>query len=178
MNTANPPDPMNKLRITLPDGTPISHDLAEDRVSVGRLPDNDLQIEDDSVSSHHGEITYDGNAHQLTDLGSTNGTFVNGEQVTEATLKSGDQVRFGQIECVYEGEKGAPGSAPLPDSGPATVALGEGSARPPGFVSASPFPKLAESKGPIAAVAVVFALLGALGFAVAIFMTLQMQVPG
>ncbi len=168
---------MNKLRITLPDGTPLTHDLAEDRVSVGRLPENDLQIEDDSVSSLHGEITYDGTAHQLTDLGSTNGTFVNGSQVTEATLSPGDQVRFGQIDCVYEGEIGTPGSAPMPNSGPATVALGEGSARPPGFVSASPFPKLAEQNGPIAKVAVAFAILGALAFAAAVFMTVQMQAP-
>jgi predicted component of type VI protein secretion system len=168
---------MNKLRITLPDGTPLTQDLAEDRVTIGRLPENDLQIEDDSVSSHHGEITYDGNAHQLTDLGSTNGTFVNGAQVTEATLQTGDQVRFGQIDCVYEGEKSAPGSAPMPDSGSATVALGDGSARPPGFASASPFPKLVERDGPIAKVAVAFAVLGALGFAAAVYMTLQMQIP-
>ncbi len=168
---------MNKLRITLPDGTPLTQDLAEDRVSIGRLPENDLQLEDDSVSSHHGEINYDGTTHQLTDLGSTNGTFVNGARVTDSALKPGDQVRFGQIECLYEGEKGAPGSAPMPDSGPATVALGEGSARPPGFVNASPFPKLVEQEGPLAKIAVALAVIGALGFAAAVYMTLQMQAP-
>ncbi len=168
---------MNKLRITLPDGTPATHDLGEDRVSVGRLPDNDLQIEDDSVSSHHAEITYDGSAHQLKDLGSTNGTFVNGKQVTEATLVASDQVRFGQIDCAFEGDTAAPGSEPLPTSGPAQVALGEGSARPAGFVNASPFPKLVEQSGPIAKVAVTFAVLGALAFAAAVALTLQMQAP-
>ncbi len=168
---------MNKLRITLPDGSPLVYDLGEVRVTVGRLPDNDLQIEDDSISSHHAEITYDGSSYVLTDLGSTNGTFVNGSQTTEATLNPGDQVRFGQIECVLEGDSPVAGSEPLPQSGSANVSLGGGSARPAGFSSASPFPKPTGDKGPLGKIAVALAVLAFLSFGAAVALTMGMTSP-
>ncbi len=168
---------MTKLRISLPDGSPLVFDLGEVRVTVGRLPDNDLQIEDDSISSHHAEITYDGTAHQLNDLGSTNGTFVNGEQTTGATLHPGDQVRFGQIDCVVEGDAPVAGSDPLPESGAASVAIGSGSARPTGFSSASPFPKPAGDASPIGKIAVALAVLAFLSFGAAVALTMGMTSP-
>lgn len=168
---------MKKLRISLPDGSSHVHDLGEDRVTVGRLPDNDLQIEDDSVSSHHAEITFDGTSHQLSDLGSTNGTFVNGKQTSGATLNAGDQVRFGQIDCTLEGDAPVAGSEPLPQSGPAEVALGSGSARPAEFASASPFPKPEGNKSPIGKVAVALGVLGLLSFCAAVALTVQMTSP-
>jgi pSer/pThr/pTyr-binding forkhead associated (FHA) protein len=168
---------MNKLRISLPDGSPLTFDLGEDRVAIGRLPDNDLHIEDDSISSHHAEITFDGTSHQLTDLGSTNGTFLNGEQTTEASLNPGDKVRFGQIDCVFEGEEPGTGSEPLPESGSAAVALGSGSARPPGFSSASPFPKPSGDTSPIGKIAVALGVLALLSFGAAVALTVQMSSP-
>ncbi|MGC1481756.1 MAG: FHA domain-containing protein [Chthoniobacterales bacterium] len=168
---------MTKLRISLPDGTPLVHDLGEDRVSVGRLPDNDIQIEDDSISSHHAEITFDGSNYQLTDLGSTNGTSHNGSETTGATLTIGDSIRFGQVEATVEGEAPVSGDQPLPDSGPKEVKLGSGSARPQGYSSASPFPKPAADTGPIGKVAVALAALGVLAFGAAIALSLGMVAP-
>lgn len=72
-----------------------------DELSVGRLPDCDLVIEDGSVSKRHAVIRWDDQSRRasVTDLGSTNGTFVNAgqKQVGERTLKDGDIVSFGEV---------------------------------------------------------------------------------
>ena len=94
---------MAKLQIFLPDGTQTSHDLQDEKITVGRLADNSLQIDDGSVSSRHAEIEMDAGIFHLHDLGSTNGTFVNGEQVTDAVMRHGDEVRFGLVETVFNG---------------------------------------------------------------------------
>jgi len=48
---------MPKIIVTLPDGTDVSHELTEDVVTIGRVSDNVIQIDDVSISSHHAEIT-------------------------------------------------------------------------------------------------------------------------
>lgn len=72
------------------------------RINVGRGHDNGLIIEDGTVSSVHAAFTINANgAIFLADLGSRNGTFVNGVQIPmgdKAIVKSGDKVRFGDIE--------------------------------------------------------------------------------
>jgi pSer/pThr/pTyr-binding forkhead associated (FHA) protein len=68
---------MRKLQIILPDGTESTHELTEDVVTVGRLSDNAIRIDDASVSSHHAQFTLSGGEYQLKDLNSTNGTRVN-----------------------------------------------------------------------------------------------------
>ncbi len=80
-----------------------SFELKAERSTVGRLEDNNFQIPAPSVSSHHGEILLRGNDVVVKDLNSTNGTFINGEQVTdEAVLPVGQSVRFGSIEARLE----------------------------------------------------------------------------
>ncbi len=168
---------MPKIRIHLSEDNQTVHDLSEERITVGRLPDNSLQIEDDSVSSHHAELTLEGGEYHLHDLGSTNGTYINGEQRTDAILKSGDQIRFGKIDCVMMGEETAAGSQPLPSSGRAVAALGGGSSRPPTFENASPFPKPVEKAGALSYAAVGLAVLGALGFLASVIMTMMIKSP-
>jgi two-component system cell cycle response regulator len=63
---------------------------------IGRSAKNDLFIDQESISRHHARVTFDGKAHWVRDLGSTNGTFLNDEPVTESTLRDGDQIRIGQ----------------------------------------------------------------------------------
>ena len=79
-----------------------SFELKADRSTVGRLDDNNFQIPAPSVSSHHCEVLLRGNDVVIKDLDSTNGTFINGEQVTEQVLAVGQTVRFGSIEARLE----------------------------------------------------------------------------
>jgi pSer/pThr/pTyr-binding forkhead associated (FHA) protein len=68
------------------------------RVRIGRAPDLELVIADDFVSTHHVEIISEGGKPQLTDLGSTNGTVLNGRAVTRPVrLGEGDEIVLGTV---------------------------------------------------------------------------------
>ena len=84
-----------------------SHELKAEKTTIGRIEDNTFQIPDPSVSSHHCEIILRGNDIVVHDLDSTNGTFINGQQVTEATLKPSQILRLGQVEVRLEGDQSA-----------------------------------------------------------------------
>jgi len=77
-------------------------DLKVDKTTVGRVEDNTFQIPETSVSSHHAEILLRGSDVVVKDLDSTNGTFINGEKITEAVLKPGQILRLGMIEMRLE----------------------------------------------------------------------------
>ena len=64
---------------------------------VGRNPMNDLCLEDNSVSQRHAEISQEGESIIVRDLGSTNGTFVNGNKISSTVLKTGDTISFGIV---------------------------------------------------------------------------------
>jgi len=168
---------MAKLQIFLPEGSESSLELPEDITSVGRVPENVLQIEDDSVSSSHAQIFFeDGNFH-VRDLGSTNGTFLNGEKITESPLNSGDEVRFGYVSTIFSmpvvTEK-----TPLPHEEPAVSAPSPStSRRPANFVSSSPIKRQNSDRDPRTLVLCggVFVGLGAFGGIV--YLLLQIQPP-
>jgi diguanylate cyclase (GGDEF)-like protein len=63
---------------------------------IGRSTKNDLPLDQESISRHHARITFDGTSYWVTDLNSTNGTFVNDDAVGERRLEDGDQVRVGR----------------------------------------------------------------------------------
>ena len=150
---------MAKLVILTPGLTGRAHELNVDRTTIGRVEDNLFQIAEPSVSSHHCEVLLRGSDVVIKDLNSTNGTFINGEQITERVLKSGQTLRLGQVELKLETEKAAsaPASAPAtaPAPGPAKrqgeatmviprgVSLSEleGGGRPPGFDTSKEFSK-------------------------------------
>jgi len=69
---------------------------------VGRGPDNDIQIEDDSVSSHHCEISIENGLTRIRDLGSTNGTFIDGCPVQDSPLRPGQRLQLGSFELSYD----------------------------------------------------------------------------
>jgi pSer/pThr/pTyr-binding forkhead associated (FHA) protein len=84
-------------------------ELKGDKTTVGRMEDNNFQIAEPSVSSHHCEILLKGNDVVIKDLNSTNGTFINGEPVvSEAVLKPGQILRLGQIEMRLESGEAPP----------------------------------------------------------------------
>jgi pSer/pThr/pTyr-binding forkhead associated (FHA) protein len=74
---------------------------------LGRAPDNDLVLTDSTVSQHHAEIGFDNGRAFLRDLGSSNGTFVEGSRVNGVRLSDGSRIRLGQVELVYREGAGA-----------------------------------------------------------------------
>lgn len=66
---------------------------------LGRHPDCDIAVDDTSVSAEHAEITANGSGWWIRDLGSTNGTFINGSEVTFPTqLRTGDILQCGRVK--------------------------------------------------------------------------------
>src|SRR5277367_1496964 len=118
---------MAKLVVLSEGMTGQSYELKVDRTTVGRVEDNTFPIPQPSVSSHHCEIYLRGNDVVVKDLNSTNGTFINNQQVTaESVLKPGQILRLGQVEIRLEAPGAVPASAP-----PGTVApLPAGAKRP------------------------------------------------
>jgi len=67
-----------------------------DVVTVGKAPQNDIPLPDETVSRQHMEILRDAKGYLLRDLGSTNGTFLDGAEIREAFLRNGSQVTVGE----------------------------------------------------------------------------------
>jgi len=171
---------MPKLLVTLPDGTEVTHELVEATITVGRLADNTLQIEDASVSSHHAELTLEESGdYILTDIGSTNGTVLNGKDLTEGDgrrMQAGDTVRFGNIETSYESENPADARAMPVAEGLAAVPASS-SVRPKDFANASPFQTKKKKKDPIGQAIIGFAVFAMLVFGVAAAMIFTIKSP-
>jgi len=104
---------MAKLVILNQGMTGRTFELSGDRTTVGRVEDNSFQIADGSVSSHHAEILLHGTEILIKDNNSTNGTFINGDKISEAVLKPGQVLRFGQVELKIDDGKPLP-AAPAP----------------------------------------------------------------
>jgi protease PrsW len=79
----------------------IAYILNEAEVSVGRTLNNSFVIDHPSVSKHHAKLAVVEEEYTLYDLGSSNGTFVNGKRVKETRLSDGCTVRFGRANFVY-----------------------------------------------------------------------------
>jgi pSer/pThr/pTyr-binding forkhead associated (FHA) protein len=80
-------------------------------VTIGRSPDNDIQIDNLAVSSHHAKVFMEEGKLVIEDLNSLNGTFVNNQKVQRVTLKQSDQVLIGKHHLVVDmgGDVSAPG---------------------------------------------------------------------
>jgi pSer/pThr/pTyr-binding forkhead associated (FHA) protein len=84
------------------DGERRSFSIVRDMTVVGRREDCDLRIPLGEVSRKHCRIIMDGDAVRLEDLGSSNGTFHNGERVREATLGPGDTIQVGPVTFMVQ----------------------------------------------------------------------------
>jgi pSer/pThr/pTyr-binding forkhead associated (FHA) protein len=165
---------MPQLQIFLSKDNRISFDLGDEKVTIGRLPHNALQIEDLSVSSHHADLFLEAGKYHLHDPGSTNGTYVNGEQITDAILRNGDELRFGSVEGVFLSETEATLSQPRPDFSPAALDAATSSARPANFVSLSPSPKSREARDGLSTALFGLAALAMVSFGAAAYFILTM----
>jgi len=122
--TRRPPDPTETRLFTIPQrSTPRANVVVTDPdgrtrrvtiggggLTIGRAEDNDLVARDSRVSRHHGRIAGRRGTLVYLDLGSTNGSRVNGEPVSEVVLGVGDRLEVGSTIIVVEGA-----AAPAPD---------------------------------------------------------------
>ncbi len=185
---------MAKITIFVPDQEPfkLSLDGAE-QVTVGRSPDSDIVLDHASISGNHAVINVVEGQHQLTDLGSTNGTFIEGAAVTETVaLVSGTKIQFGEVEADFEDENaiasGAEEAAPAEAAEPAAEEFAANSAmedsgwepaansaRPNGFKDLSPIEKV-EKKDSLAQIAILIGVLGVIAVLALVVMTAMMKI--
>ena len=87
--------------------------LTKERTTIGRKPHNDIQIDNLAVSGEHAVIVTILNDSFLEDLGSTNGTLVNGQPIKKHFLQSNDVVELGKYKLKYINDQGAKAASPL-----------------------------------------------------------------
>ena len=90
-------------QVILPSIQPIP--LNTSRMTIGRLQDNDIVLNHPQVSAHHADLTPEGTTHRLTDLNSSNRTYVNGISVTSTLLKPDEELRIGPYRLIYTGSE-------------------------------------------------------------------------
>ncbi len=95
---------MAKLVLSLGGMIKGEYPLEKERLTIGRKPDNDIQIDNLAVSGKHALIITILDDSFLEDLGSTNGTFVNGKLIKKHALKHGDVIGIGKHEIKYVNE--------------------------------------------------------------------------
>jgi len=109
-----------------------------EEVTLGRSKDNDIVIQDQTVSAHHCIIRKGEKGYLVTDLESTNGTRVNAREVKEARLRDKDILQVGSVEFLFED----PDSAPVETTAYAEARVEEETApvaAPASFGNISPF---------------------------------------
>ncbi len=168
---------MPKLVIRSEAGESVPHDLVEENYTIGRAPENSIRLEDISVSGRHAEIVVISENCFLKDLGSTNGTSVNGQPVTEVQLRAGDRVRFGKVEASFETET-VTSAQPLPQLAETGARPAELSARPADFANASPFPGRKTKKDPARTAVFAAAAVAFVAFVVSLIALALMKAPG
>jgi hypothetical protein len=88
------------LLLDVPNG-PQSIPLESTLLTIGRGLNNDIILEDTRVSRHHAQLRYKTRRFWVTDLNSTNGTYINGERISEADLRNGDILSLGGLELTF-----------------------------------------------------------------------------
>jgi len=164
-----------KLIITTQSQGKIGYEFTEEIITIGRAPDNMIIIEDGSVSSRHAQMEREGDNYRLKDLGSTNGTRVNGIPVKDQLLRFEDKVRFGGVESRFESD--TQGSAPLPEPEKIDISTAETSTAPVDFANASPFPKRSKEHDPLRIPILAGAAVALLAFFISIIAVIMMQAP-
>ena len=92
---------MARLILSLDGQTLAEYNMTKERYTVGRLPDNDIRIDNAAVSGHHSLIINILNDSFLEDLNRTNGTYVNGKLIKKHALQHGDVITVGHHQLRY-----------------------------------------------------------------------------
>lgn len=96
---------MPKLTVLTEGIEPTSFELAKEVTSVGRVQGNDIVLEHQSVSGSHGELVLRGQDVYIRDLGSTNGSYIDGSKVAESPVQPGEVITFGEVQLKLEGAR-------------------------------------------------------------------------
>src|ERR1700733_1902431 len=98
---------MARLVLSLDSQVMAEYNMSKERYTIGRLPDNDVRIDNPAVSGHHSLIINILNDSFLEDLNSTNGTYVNGKLIKKHALQHGDVITVGhhQLRFVEDDEQ-------------------------------------------------------------------------
>ena len=75
--------------------------LEKSVIDIGRHSENDLTLDEPHVSRHHAQLRAINKRYVIFDVGSTGGLFINGKQISQATLQPGDVIRIGMINLIY-----------------------------------------------------------------------------
>ncbi len=162
---------MAKLVLSLNGAVQGEFELDQERFTIGRKPENDIQIDNLAVSGKHSMIITILDDSFLEDLGSTNGTYVNGKLVKKHALKDGDVLAIGKHELKYVNENASddedefektmiikPGSASAAvaaaqaaeNAGAAAEPTPQGGTAPAAAAGGMPLGRLTVLNGPIA----------------------------
>lgn len=98
---------MPTLRIQMPNQMEVTHRLTGERITIGRTPDNTIQIQNPAVSARHAELIAEDGHYRLHDLESTNLTFVDGLPVADFHLRQACRLAFGTAECSFDPTDGS-----------------------------------------------------------------------
>jgi len=146
---------MPTLTIQIPDADEVSYEITDPQLTVGRNEGNNIVIAHGSMSGTHAQLVQnDDGSYTLADNNSTNGTFVNGEQIVERKLGGSEEILFGQVSAQYshpELAAAAPAapSAPAPSAPPA--AAPSAPTAPPAAAPSAPSAPPASAPAPAAA---------------------------
>ena len=108
---------LGTLRLRMPDGQSREFDVEQAAIGVGRASDNELVLDDISVSRRHARLTFDAGQMTVEDLGSANGSYIGGQRLAPnmpTPVPAGEAVRLGDVELRFE-----PAPAPPPRAPPA-----------------------------------------------------------
>jgi predicted component of type VI protein secretion system len=114
---------MARLILSLDGDVLAEYNMTKERYTIGRLPDNDVRIDNPAVSGHHALIINILNDSFLEDLNSTNGTYANGKLIKKHALKHGDVVTVGHHHLRFVDSQV---EAPEADEFEKTMVLGPG----------------------------------------------------
>src|SRR5262249_3681485 len=92
---------MARLILSLDSQVMAEYNMNKERYTIGRLPDNDIRIDNPAVSGHHSPIINSLNDSFLEDLNSTNGTYVNGKLIKKHALQHGDTITVGHHQLRF-----------------------------------------------------------------------------
>lgn len=107
--TVEPPEQREEVSVGFPNMVIITGPSSGKKIpllpmtmSIGREHDNNIELKDPDVGRYHARILYDRGRFVLEDLESSNGTWLNGERISESELKNGDRIKIGETELAID----------------------------------------------------------------------------